>query len=137
MFIVLASVIIQFTAFTGEGCTYDPLDAGFFIDRWSESLNAGDIPYEKLWGREIDRRAFNLPLAEIPPANSSWVMYFRFFAKHSATSSDQYESDFRLTREWVNSLNHGEVYTESLKMNPTYEIEQGRQCLLTVRFVKL
>lgn len=137
MVAVVASVIIQFVSFTGAGCANSATEAGFFIDRWSESLGRGDIPYEKLRGRDIPRKAFNLPLDEVPAAGSDYAMYFRVFAQHSAHSADQYESEFHLTREWVDSLAAGEVRTKTLKMNAVYEPQKGRKCELVVKLVKI
>lgn len=133
MVAVVASILIQFVSFSGPGCAYDSAQAGFFIDRWSESLNQGDFPYEKLLARDIERKAFHLPISEIPKAKSEWEMYFRFFAQHSSASADHYISEFVLTQEWAGTFKAGEVRTEILKMNPQYDPRPGRRCELTVK----
>ncbi|MGE4132970.1 MAG: hypothetical protein AB7F86_15115 [Bdellovibrionales bacterium] len=132
-----SSIVIRFVSFTGQNCGYVHSQAGWFIDRWSDSLSRGDIPWEKLLGRDIERRAFVVPTAEIPDENSIWSLYFRFYALHSSTSADHYESDFHLTKEFANTLQPGEVKTMALTTQPTYRPEQGRQCTLTLQFVGL
>lgn len=126
---------IYFRGFSGSNCSFVVAQSGLFLDQWSSSLNRGIIPWEKLNGVDMLKRAIVLDLRDIPSQASPWEVYFRMYALHTPTSADQYESHFRLTQEFVQTLVPGAALQEDLPTEPTYEPEKKRRCTLTVQFV--
>lgn len=132
-----SSLVIKFKSFTGLNCGYRPGSEMLFIDRWLPLQGQGQIPLEKLESRELSRRRIDLPLSEVPETDVEVELYFRFYALHSSTSSDHYESELRLTQDLVRRLKLGQVESMALVTRPTFEPEMKRHCLLNVEIVLL
>lgn len=131
------SLVLKFKSFVGENCEYRKSDAGFFLDRWRPIAGVGDLPWESLRGQDLDRRRLDIPIAELPDATEDAEVYFRFYGLHSPHSADHYESELRLTQEFVGQLPYGQPVVLKLKTIALYEAHKNRTCQLEVEFLVL
>lgn len=131
------NLVIKFSSFTGENCEYIRGEERFYIDRWSTHLGRGEIPWQTLRPSEFSNRRIDLQLSQIPETDDDWQIYFRFYAMHSNTRADQYESDLHITQNLIRQLSEGKVQTLSLTTKPTFEVEPIRDCRLNLELVLL